>query len=105
MYIKMRIIFYGTRREFIKALIEKGMSETEIIEMVRHEEAHLNKAREIGYKTEYCITEEGNQRYTPGTAVYGKIRKTHLAEITASPKVLSPDDVSQLRSLGVRILK
>jgi len=51
-----KVLFYKGIKDFTKDLYRLGLSEALVNETIEHETAHLNKARELGYRADYCIT-------------------------------------------------
>jgi len=93
---------YGTESEFIRALDEFGLPLKEIAKSVKHESAHINEARALGHRADYCIIVE-DDGFKPGMKLYNSeiIANKHLIRIISAPETLSPGDISQLKSLGV----
>lgn len=99
--------YFDKVRKFRKAL-EKSrfLFPFSVDEIVEHEKAHVQTARNLGYSARYCLSSNGTN-YQPGAWINdGNIREIPIDDLIAilsAPKMLGEDD--ELKLQGLRIFK
>ncbi len=96
-------ITYETRDELIAALRAKGYSQERIARELRHEDAHMKKALELGYKPRYCFgifEDVGCIKTTrAGVQLDEPASDEDLVAILSAPEELSESDKAHLQEL------
>ena len=96
------LITYETRAQLIAELERRGYSPEWIREKIEHEDAHMKKALELGYKPRYClgVTEDlEGIRCRPGVHLDESASDEDLIQMLSAPKRLSSYDKNHLRLL------
>lgn len=96
------IITYETREQFIADLKRRGYSREWIKERLEHEDAHMRKALELGYKPKYIlgiIEDLGSTRCRPGVRIDEPAPEEDIILMLSAPDKLSIYDENHLRLL------
>ena len=98
------IITYENREEMIADLKRRRYSPNWIKEQLEHEDAHMKKAVELGYKPKYClgIAEDlGFEKiHKLGVTLNRTASDEDLIAILTAPRELSNSDKEDLRKLN-----
>jgi hypothetical protein len=95
-------VVYNSENDFVNALVNLGLKPEYIGEILVHERAHLEKAKELGYRVNYCIKLTNKKKIRPGIVVDDDERgftKEDLIKIFSAPDDPSDDDIKNLKSL------
>ncbi|MDP2947600.1 MAG: hypothetical protein Q8N88_05790 [Nanoarchaeota archaeon] len=99
----MKGITYKGLSEFIEGLRLFGLPKNQFPEVIAHEKAHLNRARELGYQAEYCIiiTDPNRLTFRPSIHIYGDLKPSDndMKKILSAPSNPSDWDATRLNSL------
>jgi hypothetical protein len=95
------------REGLIRALKARGETPEKIAEKMEHEDAHADKARQLGYKPVYVLAEfvgsDLTTGYRAGIAIYGNPTDSDLLEILSAPAKLSTRDLRKIELLIKKI--
>ena len=98
-----KVLFYNGIEDFTKELYRLGLPEALVQETIKHESAHLNKARELGYRADYCITFPTGDinDFRPAIKIHNSQDLTNedLSKILSAVNDPSDRDVERLKSL------
>jgi len=98
-----KVLFYQTAKDFEKELYRLGLPELLVNQEVRHETAHLNKAKELGYRADFCITFPTGDpnNFRPAIHVYAgqNLSDEDLKKILLAVDNPSDKDEEKLKSL------
>ncbi|MCF7900549.1 hypothetical protein K9K77_03500 [Candidatus Babeliales bacterium] len=98
-----RVLFYNGVKDFEKDLYRLGLPKSLVDEHIDHESAHLNKARELGYKADYCITFPTGDpnNFRPAIKIHNSQDLTNedLMKILSAVNDPSDKDIERLKSL------
>lgn len=99
-----KVLFYHSVEEFKKELYRLRLPMALVEEDVGHETAHLNKARELGYRADYCIvfSDVVKLKFRPAIHVYEgqNLTDSDLQKIISVVGDPSDRDTEKLKSLG-----
>ena len=100
------IIAYETREQLVADLKRREYSPDWIREQLEHEDAHFEKACELGYKPKYCLgitlSLDVEVSHRLGIRLDRSASDEDLAQMLTAPKKLSIYDESHLRLLKSR---
>jgi len=104
-----KVKFYEEISDFRKDLYIFGFPEEEVLDIIKHESAHLNKARELGYRADYCIVFSNPAKciFRPSIHVYKgqNLSDSDLQKIISAVEDPSHRDTEKLSSLWVLVWK
>lgn len=95
-------LVYRKEKQFRKALQRSGLPILEVDKIVKHENEHAAKGRELGYTPVYTLAIDGNRGRPGVNFLETEISVEERIQILTAPTELSPLDIKKARELGWR---